>query len=297
MRVFILCLALIIILPGYAASEPFLGDFTDDAADEPHFGDLLNSAGVSVEPLSIRPDYLGYLPISAILASNGTTAPPPKPPAKWSGTAEGNLRSQIATVDASNTTLKSDIYRDADNTRFYTGLLYLRGKSDEKLNIFQRRAELKIDRKLKSDFYGYLQQVFEDNQMSQLELLSRSSGGFGYHFLNRDNIKLAIYLGASYTSEEYENLDLPKRSYSYQLADNLHWKIVNGLVLDHKFEYLPRSEDLEEYKTRSDASLKIYFGKYLYGGFSLINEYDSNPGNASISRHTATSLVTIGFRF
>ena len=222
---------------------------------------------------------------------------PAKPKAKWSGTMEGNMRNQIASVDVSNTILKSDIYRDTDDTRFYTGLLYLRGKSDEKLSQFQRRSELKIDQKLKSNFYSYLQQVFEDNQITRLELLSRSSGGFGYHFLNRDNIKLATYLGASYTSEEYENITLPKRSYSYQLANNLHWKIANGLVLDHKFEYLPRSEDLKEYKTRSDASLKFYFSKCLYGGFSLINEYDSKPAQTNISRNTATSLVTIGFKF
>ncbi|MFA5795194.1 MAG: DUF481 domain-containing protein [Candidatus Brocadiia bacterium] len=245
---------------------------------------------------------LALLAVAGLVYSEPAPQPkpapkPPPPPATWSGTFEGNMRNQIAKVDTTNTTLKSDIYRDSHDTKFYNGLLYLRGKSADTLTQFQRRAEFKWDQKLKYKFYGYLQQVFEDNQMTKLEILSRSSGGLGYHFKTKNNFKWAGYLGASYTSEEYESNPIINRSYSYQLANDLYWKINDTLEVRNKYEYLPRSKDLDEFKTRSDSSVKVYFSKHLYGGFSLINEYDSNPGTTSVSRHTATSMITIGFRF
>ncbi|MFH1228675.1 MAG: DUF481 domain-containing protein [Planctomycetota bacterium] len=222
---------------------------------------------------------------------------PPPPPAVWSGTLEGNMRNQIAKVDTTNTTLQSNFYRDSPDTKLYIGLLYVRGKANDILNQFQRRAEFKLDQKLKSRFYSYVQQVFADNQITMLEISSRSSAGFGVHFFNQNEFKWAGYLGASYTSEEYDHNPVINRLYSYQLANELYWKISPSLELRHKYEYLPRSKHFDEYTTRSDGTIKIYLSKYLYSGFSLINEYNSTPGTTSVSRHTATSMVTIGFRF
>ncbi|MFH1229878.1 MAG: DUF481 domain-containing protein [Planctomycetota bacterium] len=224
--------------------------------------------------------------------------PPPPPPIKWSGTIESNFSSSIGGANnISNTTFKSDIYGETDIFKLYSGLLYLRGETDNKLTSFQRRAEVKGDRKLTANFYSYLQQVFSDNHISKLELGSRSSGGLSYHFVRTAALKESVDVGASYNSEEYENLTLRKRTYSYQFINNFYWKITKGCELRHKYEYLPNTKDLKEFRSRSDGSVKLYLSKHLYTNFGMINEYNTKPVSPSTPKHNATMLVTMGFRF
>ncbi|MBI5777878.1 MAG: DUF481 domain-containing protein [Planctomycetes bacterium] len=223
--------------------------------------------------------------------------PPPPPPIKWSGTIEGTFSNTIGRLDTSNTTLKSDIYGDCNTFKLYFGLLYLRGKTNGPLTAFQKRAELKADRKLTANFYGYLQQVFDANQITNLDMGSRSSGGLGYHFVKTDTFKESIDIGASYNAEEYGNLTLRKRTYSYQSSNTFYWKITTGLELRHRYEYLPNTNDLKNFRARSDGSVKIYIGKHLYSSFGMINEYDSAPASATTPKHKATILTTVGFKF
>ena len=176
-------------------------------------------------------------------------------------------------------------------------MLYLRGKTDGILTSFQRRAEVKADRKLTANFYGYLQQVFDANQVTQLELGIRSSGGLGYHFVKTNTFKESVDIGASYNSEQYENLTLDKRTYSYQSSNTFYWKITKGLELRHRYEYLPNTSNLKNFRARSDGSVKIYIGKHLYSSFGMINEYDSAPASVATPKHKATILTTIGFKF
>jgi hypothetical protein len=224
-------------------------------------------------------------------------APPPPPAIKWSGGLESNFSGSVGRIDTSNATFKSDICGETKSLKLYSGLLYLRGKTEDELTSFQRRAEIKGDRKLTANFYFYLQQVFTTNQISLLELGSRSSGGLSYHFIKTDKLKEAIDIGAGYNSEEYENLTLRQRTYSYQFMNNFYWKIAKGWEIYHKYEYLPRTKDFDEFRSRSDGSVRLYLGKHLYSNFGMINEYDSAPAAATTPRHKATVLVTVGFRF
>jgi len=176
-------------------------------------------------------------------------------------------------------------------------LLYLRGKSNKLLTSFNRRAEIKADRKLTANFYGYIQEVFSANQITKLEMGSRSSGGLGYHFVKTGDFRESVDIGASYNAEEYENLALRKRTYSYQSSNTFYWKIATGLELYHRYEYLPNTSDLKNFRTRSDGSVKVYIGKHLYSNFGMINEYDSAPASVATPKHKATILTTIGFRF
>ena len=223
--------------------------------------------------------------------------PPPPPPIKWTGTIEGNFSNTIGQLDTSNTTLKSDLYGDCNTFKLYFGLLYLRGKTNGPLTSFQKRAEVKADRKLTANFYGYLQQVFDANQITLLDMGSRSSGGLGYHFVKTATFKESVDIGASYNAEEYGNLTLWKRTYSYQSSNTFYWKIAKGLELYHRYEYLPNTNDLKNFRARSDGSVKIYIGKHLYSNFGMINEYDSAPASVATPKHKATILTTIGFKF
>lgn len=225
------------------------------------------------------------------------TKTPPPPAIKWSGTVESNFSGSIGRIDTSNATFKSDTRGETKTLKLYLGLLYLRGRTDSELTSFQRRAEIKGDRKLTTNFYCYLQQVFTTNQNSLLELGSRSSGGLSYHFIKTKQFKEAVDIGASYNSEEYENLTFRKRTYSYQFTNNFYWKIANGWEICHKYEYLPRTKDFKDFRSRSDGSVRLYLGKHLYSSFGMINEYDSAPSAATTPKHKATVLVTMGFRF
>lgn len=227
-----------------------------------------------------------------------TTPPPPPPSIKWSGTIESNFsNAKFGPSDTSNATFKSDIYGETKILKLYSGLLYLRGKTDNNLTSFQRRAEVKCDRKLTADFYSYLQHVFEDNQITKLEMGSRSSGGLSYNFLKTDALRESIYAGASYNSEEYENLTLRNRTYSYQFINNFYWKVAKGWELSHKYEYLPNSKNLKKFRSRSDGSVRLYLSKHLYSNFEIINEYDNKPVSPGTPKHNATMLLTMGFRF
>jgi hypothetical protein len=216
-------------------------------------------------------------------------------PSKWSGTMEGNKRQQIADRETHNAMFKFDVYRDSTYTKLYLGLFYIRVKTDEVLTSFNRRGEVKGEYKLTNRFSGYLQQILEDNQARKLELLSRLSFGMGYHFLKQPNLKHSLYLGGTYTSEEYLNRPTIKRTHGYQVSNSFKCR-YKSLELMHKYNYLPRSADIKEYKTRSDGSIRLYLSQYLYVGFSLINEYDNKPVVTG-THHSATSLLTIGYKF
>jgi hypothetical protein len=219
------------------------------------------------------------------------------PPIKWSGTIEGNFSNTVGQLNTSNTSVKCNLYGDNTAFKLYAGLLYLRGQSDGTLTSFQRWAEVKFDRKLTANFYGYLQQVFNSNQITNLEMGSRSGGGLGYHFAKTAKVNESIDIGASYNAEEYGNLTLRKRTYSYQASNTFYWKITDGLELRHRYEYLPNTNDLKNFRARSDGSVKIFFSKYLYGNFGIINEYDNAPASAATPKRKATILTTIGFKF
>ncbi|MEW6027419.1 MAG: DUF481 domain-containing protein [Planctomycetota bacterium] len=238
-------------------------------------------------------------PSSKPVAQN-PPAPEKKPdylPLKWSGSVEGNFSNTIGQNNTLNTTLKSDVRGEDKIIKLYFGLLYLRGRSDGSVSTFQRRAEVKAGPKLTSRFYCYLQQVFEANQITKLDVGSRSSGGLGYHFVMTDTVKESIDIGASYNSEEYDTLEFRNRTYSYQCSNTFYWKVYSNMELRHRYEYLPNTSDLKKFRARSDGSVRVSFSKYLYGNFGIINEYDRAPASATTPKHKATILTTIGFKF
>jgi len=99
----------------------------------------------------------------------------------------------------------------------------------------------------------------------------------GVNILNSESFILSTSVGAVYLQEKYEN-DLGDDEYlAWRLAEEFTWNISEGTKLVQGIEYIPESEDFDNYLANFVISLEAPVSKGISMFVTFKDSYDSIP--------------------
>ena len=114
------------------------------------------------------------------------------------------------------------------------------------------------------------------DEIRKIDLHVEEGPGAGWHMLAVSNFVFNAELGANYQAEDRAD-NTERRNFYYRLGQNLTWRPGKLLTLAQKMEYLPRVEDLEEYRFRFESTLSYALMLNLSLNLSVVNFYDTQP--------------------
>lgn len=113
------------------------------------------------------------------------------------------------------------------------------------------------------------------DQIRGITLHVEDGPGVGYHLLTSSNLVMNLEGGANYQIQNRSD-DTHIRDVFYRAAENINWKITPRTTFTEAFEFYPRY-DLDEYRTRLEATLSYNLWRYLFLNLSVRDNYDTEP--------------------
>jgi hypothetical protein len=156
-------------------------------------------------------------------------------------------------------------------------------------------GSIKVEYDLTKKWYAYNLAAMGYDEIRKIDLLYEIGPGLGYHLIRWTNFFVNVEAGASYRIEERAD-DTRLRTFSGRLAQNATWKITPRLTWDEKFEYLPRLEDLRQYRMRFETNLRYALLQNIFFNLSLIDTYDSDPATG-ITQNDLQVRSSVGVKF
>lgn len=170
------------------------------------------------------------LPGLASISSMGVIPLAGKLPFAWHGDASLSGNATKGNTDTSAVSLATRIVGEQKAVQRVSGYAnYNKEESDGTTIKNQYLLGGKYDRFFNEKWYGFAGLDFEKDKFKDLELRSSLSAGAGHQFYNRDDLKLSLEGGLSYTHDNYTNAD--DDSYA-GFVWNLNWeqKFFDGML-------------------------------------------------------------------
>ena len=156
-------------------------------------------------------------------------------------------------------------------------------------------GSVKLDYDLTKKWYVYNLGGAGYDQIRKIDLRYEIGPGLGYHLIQWTNFLVNTEAGAAYQKEERDD-GSELSTFFGRLAQNAAWKITPRLTWDEKFEYLPRIEDLSEFRMRFETNLRYALLQNVFFNLSLIDTYDSLAVNG-VTRNDVQLRSSIGVKF
>lgn len=151
----------------------------------------------------------------------------------------------------------------------------------------------KYDRFFSDVWYGFLGADFEKDKFKDLDLRSVFSAGVGYQFFNRDDLKLSLEGGASYTDEDYREGDDDQYA-GLTWALNWEQKLLGAMDFFHRHRGIKGLDSMDNFIIAAQTGVKFP----LLAGFTATLEYDVNYDNdppADVEKTDSTYILGIGY--
>lgn len=231
----------------------------------------------------------------AQIAGMGPIPPSGPPPLIWHGDALA-----AATVVRGNT--DTDAYhlsgravgeQKAHHRYTLTGALN-REATDGETTKDQYLLGGKYDRFISDVWYGYLGADFEKDKFKDLDLRSVFGTGLGYQFFNRDDLKLSLEGGASYTDENFRKGDDDQYA---GLGWALNWEqqlFGGGMDFFHRHRGIKGLDAMDNFIINAQTGVKFP----LLHGFNATMEWDVNYDNdppPDVKKTDNTYLLGLGY--
>jgi hypothetical protein len=133
------------------------------------------------------------------------------------------------------------------------------------------------------------------DEVRKIDFTYEDSFGVGYTMVKMTNLVLRVDTGANYQEQFFSN-DGAKEYFSPRLGGKSSWKISSKWDVTQLFEFYPRSGDLEDYRLRSEATLRFLLNSYLSLNLRVADVYDTRPA-LGVSPNDLQINSTIGVHF
>jgi putative salt-induced outer membrane protein YdiY len=247
-----------------------------------------------------------------VLPATGPTQKPP--PAVGAGATAGTSSPELKKPEqllAGELSVGTDVAFSEKNRQLYTGrakiiLAYERlkntfeydfsyGRTDGILSANRMDGLSKSDFDLGRRFYIYGLGGGGYDEIRKINLRYEIGPGLGYHLVKLTNFFLNTEFGVDFQRQELVD-DTTTDLFFYRLAENFSWKLNSKLTLDEKFEFLPRVEDIEQYRFRLESNFRYQLMSNLSLNLTVVDQYDTQPAE-SVTRNDLQVRSSVGVKF
>jgi putative salt-induced outer membrane protein YdiY len=156
-------------------------------------------------------------------------------------------------------------------------------------------GSVKVEYDLTKRWYLYNLAGAGYDEIRKIDLRWETGPGVGYHLIRTTNLIANVEAGFNYQNEEHTD-GTSVKTFFYRFAENAAWKITPRLTWDEKFEYLPRVEDVGQYRFTFETNLRYAMLQNIFLNLSLIDIYDSEPAGG-VARNDLQFRSSVGVRF
>jgi len=233
---------------------------------------IATSAAFAQEKVEEKKNWSLALNLGANLSSGNTETYQVNAAAEYNyKIQDGNIKAGFSLnygeVEQTDADGKTEMVKDVDKYNIYTGYRY----------NFSERYFTDVIAAMMHDY--------------KADIKHRYTVGpsIGVNILNSETFVLSTSVGAVYLHEEYEK-NLGSDEYvAWRLAEEFTWNISEGTKLVQGVEYLPESEDFDNYLANFMISLEAPVSKGMSMFVTFKDTYDSTP--VDNKKKNDTSLI------
>jgi hypothetical protein len=251
--------------------------------------------------ITAGPPVINGVPAPALVNPAVTAKPPTgSPPAKvapkyWSGEA----------------LLGADLAFSEKDRQLYTGRLklgYARpplrsafdylatyGRTDGDVSANRMDASAKVDYDINRRMYVYSLAAGGYDEIRKIDWRYEVGPGVGKRLIQLTNLVLNAEAGLNYQVQYFEG-GRREDLFHYRLAEELKWNMGAQFTFDEKLEFLPRWNDLKQYKMRFEANLRYWLRANLSLNLTVIDTYDTVTATG-VEQNDLQVRSSIGVKF
>ncbi|MBN2139173.1 MAG: DUF481 domain-containing protein [Sedimentisphaerales bacterium] len=278
-----------------------IATFSSDEAIDLHLSDgqVLSEAVQAGEPNHV---VVGAGGRQIAFGDIGAINPPAKAEAKWEGEISAGFTSTAGNTSTDAISASANLKKRTEKDRRIFSTDYARGRQEDPSTGKKTKTEDWWRSKAKYDYfftkklYGYLDGRYETDEIAELDRRVIFGSGFGYQWVESDEMNFSTEAGAAYMFEKYGNGTGSNDEISFQLGYNLDKKLGKGIEFIHDLTYYPSTEDFADYFLTSTGELRANLNERVFTNFKAVLNYDATP---AVGKHkTDTKYIWgIGWSF
>jgi putative salt-induced outer membrane protein YdiY len=223
-----------------------------------------------------------------------------KPPVVWSGTLALGANWQAGNTDKRGVSSQVDFERRTKEGRLSgTGsVLYTEEKINRNWTLTDRvyRGRVQNDWFLSKQSYLLVFVGAERDALANLDLRLAVGPGYGYQWVDSEEVKYSTEIGPSYVREKYNSPTTTDDYLSGRLRSNLAWKISEDYTFLQDSSYFQSFDDKDDINAIADTRLRVSLTKEMFAQLQWIFEYDNTPAKGA-DRVDHTVLLSVGVTF
>lgn len=232
------------------------------------------------------------------LADIGAVNPPPKPKAKWTGSASagysmtsGNSHTQAASVGV-NMSRRGE----RDRISFDGGWIFAEQRDDttkdDETTTEKWWAGGKYDYFFSKKFYVFTNARVEQDRVADILWRVLAGAGPGYQWVENDVVKFSTDAGLAYLYDKFEREGADsslgaQAGYHFELAAHDKARLI------HDFRYYPSLEEQSDFFITTTAELRMELTKRFFASSKVRIDHDSTPAAGS-EKTDFTYLLSLG---
>jgi hypothetical protein len=133
------------------------------------------------------------------------------------------------------------------------------------------------------------------DEIRKIDLRYEIGPGVGYHLVQAPSFLLNTEFGVDYQGQQladHTSTDL----FFFRVAENFSWRFNSKAILDEKFEFFPRVDELDLYRFRFETNFKYQLLSNLALNLTVLDQYDSQPAEA-VTRNDLQVRSSVGVKF
>lgn len=225
--------------------------------------------------------------------------PPPAPagpPPLWLVSAGAGLAVTSGNTDTSTINLAYEVKRDGGLPVIYRSAgIYLRGKTDDELNVDRALLDNRVDRRLTERLavfgqFGYLRDRFKE-----IDYLMSPGGGVSYAFIKNDRVELAADGGIGIGFEKDTGFDVDTYG-TVPAAQRFRYNLSDTASITESATALWRMTDFSDSIYTFSAGVASSLTANSSVKVELLDTYKSKPTDIDIQKNDVSLLVSLVYK-
>lgn len=174
-----------------------------------------------------------------------------------------------------------------------------RNQATKVWNLTQRRTSgrVKYDYFLSEKSYLWSAALAEGDTLADIALRLALTAGYGYQWVERDDLTFLTEVGLGYFSEDYRTPGIvTKETVTVRGAYALMWQINEQLKFLQDVEVFPGLEEASDIFLRKDSRMQVKLTESMFTQLQWILDYDNTPSTGR-ERLDNRFFVNVGWTF
>jgi hypothetical protein len=255
-----------------------------------------NSSRITADPAVVNGVPAPALVNPAVTAQPPSGSLPPKPaPKYWSGEALLGLDLAFSQKDRQLYTGRLKLGYARRPLRSTFDYLATYGRTDGDVSANRMDTAAKVDYDINRGMYVYSLMAGGYDEIRKIDWRYEVGPGIGKRLFQRTNFVLNAEAGLNYQVQYFEG-GRREDLFHYRLAQELKWNMGTQFTFDEKLEFLPRWNDLEQYKLRLEANLRYWLRANLSLNLTVIDTYETVTATG-VDQNDLQVRSSIGVKF